>query len=246
MVRRKQLIAALVGSIIVTLATPAIAEDEIDPMVVDLIDRMSNYIAGLDSWKMTGVSSSDVRLDNGMLAEQISTQTVWVDRPDRFRSSDRTETVNLELYLLDGRMTIYRDDTNFYGQVDAKGTIDEALNYVLDNFDIEAPLLDFIQGDVRAHLMTDVISAEYLGMSRVRDETFHHVAMQGIDADVQLWIATGEQPLPGRLVIASKWDTGAPRYTITLDWDLKPDTSTKSFRFSPPKGASKIDVKPQD
>ncbi|MFW2404995.1 MAG: DUF2092 domain-containing protein [Gammaproteobacteria bacterium] len=248
MVRWKSIGAALTGSIALLAGLPATAEDgnAIDPMVVELIETMSSYIAGLDSWQMTGASSSDVRLDNGMLAEQISTQTVWVDRPGRFRSSDQTETVNLELYLDDGLLTIYRDDANYYGQVEAAGTIGEAMNYTLENFDIEAPLLDFIQADISARLMTDVVSAEYLGISRVRDETFHHVAMQGVDADVQLWISTGDRPLPGRLIIASKWETGAPRYTTTLDWDVTAKPSAKAFRFSPPKGASRIDVQPQD
>ena len=231
-----------IGLAALLISLPTLAQNVIDPKVVELMNKMSTYIASLDSWKMTGSSSSDVQLDNGTIVEQRSTQSVWVDRPDRIRTSDQTATVNLELYLADGRLTIYRDDANYFGQVEATGSIDTAMNYVLDEFDIEAPLLDFIAKNVSDNMLTDVQSATYLGLSRVRGEDYHHLALQGAYADTQLWISTDDKPLPIRLVITSKLETGAPRYSTLLDWDLKPDIADSTFSFSPPPGATQIDV----
>lgn len=236
----------IVGLITLIVVMPAVAEDDIDPKVADVMNRMSAYIASLDTWMMTGESSADVRLDNGMLVEQRSTQTVWVDKPNRIRTSDRTETVDLELYLADGQLTIYRDDYNYYGQVEAVGTIEEAMEFALDEYDIEAPLLDFIYENVSKHILDEVQSTAYLGISRIRGETYHHIALQETDVDVQLWISTGDKPLPGRTVITSKWIAGAPRYSTLLDWDPAPEISDKTFLFSPPAGAMQIDVLPQD
>jgi hypothetical protein len=55
--------------------------------------------------------------------------------------------------------------------------------------------------------------------------------------DVQLWIATKGRPLPGKLVITSKWEGGSPRFVAFFDWQVNPNLPSTSFSFDPPDDA---------
>lgn len=60
--------------------------------------------------------------------------------------------------------------------------------------------------------------------------------------DWQLWISKGEQNLPLKYVITTKWVTGSPQYTLRFrNWGTG-GVSAKSFEFKPPVEARKVDV----
>ena len=53
-----------------------------------------------------------------------------------------------------------------------------------------------------------------------------HLAFRNPRVDWQIWIQKGEQPLPLKYVITTKWVTGAPQYSLRLsEWDV--DTSDR-------------------
>ena len=65
--------------------------------------------------------------------------------------------------------------------------------------------------------------------------------------DWQLWVKAGDEPLPMKYVITTKWTTGAPQYTVQFsDWNTKPGIQTRQCTFTPPKGAEKIEALPVD
>jgi len=60
--------------------------------------------------------------------------------------------------------------------------------------------------------------------------------------DWQIWIQTGDTPLPMKYVITSKWLTGAPQYTASFrNWNTNPKIDASQFEFTAPKGAQKLD-----
>ena len=60
--------------------------------------------------------------------------------------------------------------------------------------------------------------------------------------DWQIWLEDGEQRLPKKLVITSKWITGAPQFTMTVkSWNLAPQFTEDMFTFTPPAEARQID-----
>ena len=70
----------------------------------------------------------------------------------------------------------------------------------------------------------------------------HYLAFRTARFDLQLWVATGDEPLPMKYVITSKWITGAPQYSVQMsNWNLKPQIAAQQFEFSPPQGAKRID-----
>ena len=68
-----------------------------------------------------------------------------------------------------------------------------------------------------------------------------HLLFRTDIVDWQIWISTGEQKLPVKYVITTKWVTGAPEYSLHLkNWDMgKVDASL--FSFTPPADAKKLE-----
>ena len=60
-------------------------------------------------------------------------------------------------------------------------------------------------------------------------------------SDVQIWIASEGRPLPGKLVISSKWEGGSPRFVAFFKWDTDPAFEPDLFTFDPPDGAVRIE-----
>jgi hypothetical protein len=58
---------------------------------------------------------------------------------------------------------------------------------------------------------------------------------------MQIWIASEGRPLPGKLVISSKWEGGSPRFVAFFKWDTDPAFEPDLFTFDPPDGAVRIE-----
>ena len=53
----------------------------------------------------------------------------------------------------------------------------------------------------------------------------------------------GPEPLPRKLVIAYKTEDEVPQYTVTIrKWNLQATLPDALFAFTPPEGATRIDV----
>ena len=65
--------------------------------------------------------------------------------------------------------------------------------------------------------------------------------------DWQIWVKAGDEPLPMKYVITTKWMTGAPQYSVQLsNWNTKPVIASSRFKFVAPKGADKLEALPVD
>ena len=92
-----------------------------------------------------------------------------------------------------------------------------------------------------------VTSSGYHGTDYVQGVECHHLSFREDDVDWQLWVKTGDEPLPMKYVITTKWTTGAPQYSVQFgNWNLEPVIPGDRFTFVAPKGAQKLDSLPVD
>jgi hypothetical protein len=115
------------------------------------------------------------------------------------------------------------------------------LDYAMDEVGIESPLLEFISADVANELLQDADEVSYLEASLIRDQIYHHVGIRSPEVDVQIWISAEGRPLPGKLVITSKWEGGAPRFVAFFEWDTNPTFQRDLFEFEPPDDAVEVE-----
>ena len=220
-------------------ATGASAQD-VDAKA--LLEQMSAEIAGFGSFIVHGDAYADARLEAGQIIEHASQVTLRLQRePGAIRITNRDAENSREIYFDDGSVSVYSTSENFYAQTEIPQGVGSMLDFAVHELDIEVPLLDFVAADVNEHLLQDASEVRYLDTSLIRGEVFHHIGIRTREVDVQIWVATEGPPLPGKLVISSKWEGGSPRFVGFFTWETDPTFSPDIFRFEPPDGAVKID-----
>jgi hypothetical protein len=84
----------------------------------------------------------------------------------------------------------------------------------------------------------------YAGQGLIGKDLCDHYAFRQGTLDWQIWITTGDKPLPRKVVITNRGDEARPQSVSMISWNLKPEFQDSIFRFAPPKGATKAEIVP--
>ncbi len=213
-----------------------------EPDPRELLSRMSIEIAGLEHFAISGDAYSDARLDAGLIIEHAAQATMQVSKPDSVKITNLTEEDLKELYFTANQLTIYTQSKNFFGQVEFPEGTTNGLSYAVDELGIDAPMIDFVAGNVAERLLTTATEVLYIGRSLIRNSEYEHVVIRTAEIDIQLWIAAEGPPLPGKMALSAKWDGGAPRTVVFMNWDTTPTFADDLFDFEPPDGVVEIAI----
>jgi hypothetical protein len=207
---------------------------------------MSSYLAGIKAFSMNADISFEVVTKQGEKLALCSSATIVVQRPAQLWMHRKGRVADAEV-IFDGKtLTLYGKKRNVYYQTDvAAGTIDDAIRAYEQQTGIPAPGADLLFSDPYAILSSGIESSAYYGMAYVGGIECHHLAFREDKVDWQLWVQTGDRPLPMKYVITTPWQTGSPSYELALrDWNTNPQIPDGQFTFSPPDGATKLDTIP--
>ena len=106
------------------------------------------------------------------------------------------------LFWYDGRqMTIVDRRDKVAAQTAAPGTIDATIDFAVSQLSVSLPLIDFLYSDPFAGLAEAMGDGEYLGLNDIDGVPCHHLSFSAGDADWQLWVDSGEQPVPVMMAI---------------------------------------------
>ena len=114
------------------------------------------------------------------------------------------------------------------------------------DLDMRLPLAELLNSQLDQRLPAQVRVADYVEPSSIAGVPCDHLALRGDQADLQVWVAQGQQPLPRRVVITYKHADGRPQFWAQFsDWNLSPEIPDALFAFTPPTGAAKIAFSPR-
>ena len=235
------LLIATATTVCGALANSASAQEP-DPL--EILDRMAAEVGELENFILTGDAYADARLPAGQIIQNSSEVTMRVRKPDAMHMSRRDTEGTMELFIGSGELTFYNESVGFYAQTDVPGGIGPAVDFAVNEVGIDAPLLDFVSQDMADTMLEDAQQVDYIGTSLIRGVLHHQIAIRTAEVDIQMWVASEGRPLPGKMVISSKWEGGSPRFVVFMDWNTAPDFPDKPFKFVPPEGATKIDFLP--
>jgi len=214
---------------------------QVEPQADELIKSMSKYLAGLPAFEAQYDVDTDYLLQTGEKLQFSASGTIAVNRPDGLHADRRGGFADLDMYFDGSAVTVFGHVRNAYAKVDAKGTIDDALKALRSATGNDFPGGDLLSTDSYRALMNDVESGAYWGTTYVNGIECHYAAFRAKDVDWQIWIQTGAQPLPLKLVITSKWMAGSPQFSLRLrNWNVSSKPDVASFRFTPPAGAKNL------
>lgn len=219
--------------------TPFVLELE----AMDALQHMGEFLQTLNKFEVDFKISKEVVLTSGQKVMIDGSSQLTVQRPNGLHFSTRIEEAHRDLqFFYDGKQfTIYGNNNKLYASAPAPETIGQLLSIADERYNIELPFADlFAWGTDKANREA-ILSAIYIGPASVNGIVCDHYAFQNQDVDWQLWIEQGKTPLPRKLVITTKEEAELPQYVSVMNWNLSPKINPKSFTFTPPKDAHKIE-----
>ena len=208
-----------------------------------LVKAMSDYLAAQKVISMSFDSVFEVVSDQHQKLQIATSGTVLMSRPDKIHTTRQTGFSDTEM-IFDGKtLSILGKGKNAYIQAEVPGTVDNLIDQLREKFHRQLPGADLLGSNVYDELMTDVTDVKDLGSGVINGQQCDHLAFRAKDTDWQIWIAQGGTPYPCRYVITSKTVDQAPEFTLTVrDWKAGAAAGNSDFTFTPPAGATKLDI----
>lgn len=195
---------------------PAFAQPNIDPEADAVLRQMSEQIKAVPSavFRLSD-TIDDVQADGRKLQFSHIRQFTIV-RPDKLRIETKGDVNNRTLWKDGETVTLLDWDRKVYAQIPDPGTIDETIDFLQEEYGLSTPAADLLSDDVYATLTEGAHEIDYIGPGYALDEKCHHLGFVRDDIDYQLWITTGDEPRPRKMVITYKHLPGEPQYTLQL------------------------------
>ena len=217
------------------------AEPAVDPQARDALTRMSEFYKTVPAFALHEDVIHEQVINSDLKVQKHKTAEVTVRQPDRLKAVVVADDDKSHTLYFDGKtFTVYMAPHNYYAQMDAPGTTIDALDRAQAQYGVELPTASFLALAANNELANELTAAGFVGTSHVNGTDADHYAYRTADVDYQLWIASGEKPLPLKLVITSKKLPTQPEYEAVMTWDLTPKIEDSTFAFTPPADATKI------
>ncbi len=243
--RHGLLAPAIVACVIVFLSAPVMSADGVDAEADKVLRAMSAYLSGLQRVSVQADVDIEVVLTDGQKLQLTSLVEVALKRPGSLHVRRKGAYADGQI-LFDGQMvTLNVISHNAYAQLESPGTIDDALDTLQQDMNLDAPAADFFRADPYSKLTTELVSGSYLGTTFVNGEECHYMAFRTDVADWQIWVRRGDEALPMKYVVTSKWTTGSPQYSVRFrNWDTSPSLAANRFVFTPSGDDRKLETIP--
>jgi hypothetical protein len=226
-----------------TTAT-APAEQTISPRAEGVLRSACDFLAQLPAFSFKGEIWREHVNAAGQKIQFSRSVQMDVKRPAGLRLEISSPSSTKEFWYDGKTLTILDRSHNWYSSATMPPTLDDAIDAARDDYGIDLPLIDFAVSDPYTNATAKIESSKYYGISPVLGVPCHHLAFTQENVDWQIWIEEGPQPLIRKFVITHKNDPGQPEFTAFLtDWNLTDPIADSDFTFTPPTGASKIEMR---
>jgi hypothetical protein len=224
-------------------AGPARAQ-QIEPEADKVLHAMAAYVGGLKTFTADYDVDDEVVDTKGQKLQYSASGSLAVERPGKLKVSRKGAFADVEMTFDGKTISILGKKLNVYGQIESPGpTIDEAIEEVRTATGFDAAGADLLVADAYAALTEDATEGVVVGTGIGGGVECDHLAFRNPRVDWQIWVTKGDQPLPLKYVITTKWVTGAPQYSLRLHgWNVAPQIDAVQFTFTAPEGARKLDI----
>jgi hypothetical protein len=225
-------------------ATAPPAANPVDPASIQALKDMGAYLQTLDRFQATTSLTGERVLKDGQKLMHMASATVDAQRPNKLRARMWSARSEREL-VYDGKtVTLYVPAQKYYSSVEFSEPVSALVDRLEERYGVEIPMADLFTWGTPAAPVDAIESAMNAGQDFVAGTLCDHYAFRQGGFDWQIWIASGAQPLPHKVVITNLGDEARPQSVSVIDWNLKPAFNESTFRFTPPKGATRIEIVP--
>jgi len=205
---------------------------------------MGKYLLTLKRFEVSTELTGEDVLADGQKLQHTATADMDVQRPNRVRVLMKSARNERQLTYDGKTLSLYTPAQHYYGTLELEGTLGDVIDRLESQYGMQIPLDDLFRFGTPAAQFDNIESAMNAGQDFVDGDLCDHYAFRSGKVDWQIWIGSGSKPLPRKIVITDRADDARPQSVQMIDWNLKPAFKDAVFKFTPPKGASKIDIVP--
>jgi hypothetical protein len=221
------------------------AANPVDPGAIQALKDMGAYLQTLKRFQVSTELTGERVLADGQKLEHSATADMDVERPNKLRAVMVSARSERQLFYDGKTVTLWTPAQKYYSTVQFADTLAVLVDRLNDKFGVEVPLSDLFLWGTPAAPLDKIESAMNAGQDFIGKDLCDHYAFREGKIDWQIWITTGSRPLPRRLVITNRADDARPQSVSLIDWNLKPTFKDAVFKFTPPKGATAVEILPR-
>ena len=220
------------------------AANAVDPASIQALKDMGAFLQTLQRFQVSTELTGERVLADGQKLQHTATAGMEVQRPNKIRVRMHSARSEREL-IYDGKtVTLFTPAQKYYSTVEFTGTIGELANRLEEKYGVQFPMSDLFLWGTPAAPLDRIESAMNAGQDFIGDDLCDQYAFRQAKIDWQIWITTGSKRLPRKVVVTNRADEARPQSVSMIDWNLKPTFKDAVFKFTPPKGARKIEIVP--
>jgi len=230
---------------LVLLSAPALAgaapEKGTTPDPDQLVAAMCAHLKSLERFSYRAEVTDDEVYTGGKKLQFGFTTETFVERPNRLRVNAVGDLFDKQVYFDGKALTLVDPQAKVYASAEAQGDIEAALAKAAGQLRFRVPLGDLSSPKLCEHMGKGQGHALYVGPAKVGGVATEHLAFDRADLQYQLWITTGDKPLPVKILVNQKNLPTAPQWTAVLsDWKTAPKFKPDTFTFTPAPGLKQI------
>lgn len=227
-------------------ATNQPAANPVDPASIEALKKMGAHLQTLKRFQVSTELTGERVLADGQKLLHTAAADLDVERPNKLRVRMHSSRSEREI-LYDGKQaTLYTPAQKYYSTAEFTGTLGEMITRLEEKYAVQIPLADMFLWGTPAASFDKVESAMNAGQDYIGDDLCDHYAFRQATIDWQIWITTGSTPLPRKLVVTHRGDEARPQSVSLIEWNLKPTFKDSVFKFTPPKGATLVELHSTD
>lgn len=232
----KMTVLLLAGGLL--CAAPAQADSASAKRVVK---AMSDYMASQNNLSGEFDIELDVITPELEKVQYSSSGSVLIAKPGKVRLVRKGGYTEMELISDGATVTIVDLGSGSYSQLKSPGTVDGMIDLIRKDYGLDMPGADLLLTNSYDELMDGVVEAKHIGVGIIDGVECEHLAFRNADTDWQLWVRSGDRPLPCKYVIASKTVAASPEYSVRFrNWSSGKAAPVAAFNFTPAKGARQV------
>ena len=236
----------IIGSaVLATWAAPGQPQTNIAPEADRVLSAACQYLAQAPYFSLNAEVWREHVTASGQKLQFSRRVSMEVKRPNRLHMEIASPHSQRGFWYDGKSLTILDREPGLFSMAAMPNVLDAALDKAHDQFGIDLPLADLAVSDPYKNATAKVLKGAYYGLSPVLGINCHHLAFTQENVDWQIWIEDGPHPLIRKLVITHKNEQAMPEFTALItDWDLTDRIAESDFAFEAPRGASKIEMLP--
>jgi len=235
--------AAAMGAPTKTPTKAPAAVPAVDAQSKAVLEKMASFLASAKAFSVHADVCNETVLPSGVKVQRCSQNDAFIERPNRLHVTAVGDLANRSIWYDGTPFSVLFPAKKLYVSAEAPATLDAAIDWAIQKTGIAPPLADYVYSDPLPGLLEGVRLSHYLGDSLVNGVKCKHLAFKQATINWQLWVEDSETPVPRKLLIEYKNDPGAPQYSAVLsDWKFSETLPADLFVFTPPEGASRMQL----